>query len=318
MIARIASVYDVAYTGQIPNANAYRSPLVNPIDTNALTVDAASLNLPSALGVTVGGGRFLNAATAGQPVCVLGAAAAQLLGIDRVLPGERVWVAGMWFYVAGILHRAVLAPEVDSSVLIGFAAAARYLAYTSVYHRHRAAGTPSEIYVRVRAGHVQIVHGLLAATARPEDPSEVAISQPSDALVAEADARGTFDGLLLGLGAIALLVGAIGVANIMVIGVLERRCEIGLRRALGATAGQIRCQFLAEAILLALLGGSIGIAAGALATSVYAHVRHWSTVIPTLAWAGSAGAAILIGAVAGLLPAIRAARLSPSEALRTA
>jgi putative ABC transport system permease protein len=222
----------------------------------------------------------------------------------------------MWFYIAGILRRAVLAPEVDTSVLIGFTAAARYLAYASVNDRHRAAGTPTEIYVRARSGHVQAVHALLAATARPQDPSEVSISQPSDALLAEADARGAFNDLFLGLGAIALLVGAIGVANIMIIGVLERRAEIGLRRALGATAGQIRCQFLAEAVLLSALGGAVGIGAGAFATAVYARARDWSTVIPTMAWAGATVAAILIGAAAGLLPAIRAARLSPTEALR--
>ena len=123
---------------------------------------------------------------------------------------------------------------------------------------------------------------------------------------------------MLGLGAVALLVGAIGVANIMIISVLERRSEIGLRRALGATKAQIRTQFLTEAILLALLGGAAGIAAGALATAIYASTKHWTTVIPAAAWGGGIGAAIAIGAIAGILPAIRAARLAPTEALRTA
>jgi putative ABC transport system permease protein len=143
----------------------------------------------------------------------------------------------------------------------------------------------------------------------------VNVSQPSSALVAQADAKGAFNTLFLGLGAVALLVGAIGVANIMVISVLERRSEIGLRRALGATRGHIRTQFLAEAITLALLGGIAGIVAGAAATASYAHAKGWATVIPTDAWAGGLAAAILIGALAGLLPAIRAARLSPTEAL---
>jgi len=143
------------------------------------------------------------------------------------------------------------------------------------------------------------------------------VSQPSSALVARADAQSALNGLFLGLGAVALLVGAVGVANIMVISVLERRSEIGLRRALGATRGQLRTQFLAEAIMLAVLGGGVGVGAGALATAVYASIKGWATVIPALAWGGGLGAAIVIGAVAGLLPALRAARMAPTEALRT-
>ena len=161
------------------------------------------------------------------------------------------------------------------------------------------------------------VQSVLAATANPEAPNEVQVSQPSDALTARADAAGAFNSLFLGLGAVSLLVGAVGVGNIMLIGVLERRSEIGLRRSLGATKGQIRLQFLSEAILLALLGGAVGVAAGVLATAVYAERKHWTLVIPTTAWAGGMAAALLIGALAGLLPAIRAARMSPTEALRT-
>ena len=318
MIARIGPVYDVAYTGSLANANAFRSPLIPSINTNALSVDATSLNLPGAVGTTVARGRFLNAATATEPTCVLGAAAAQRLGIDRIFPGERVWVGGMWFYVVGILNPAVLAPEIDDSVLIGFTAAKSYLGYSSVLDGHPALGNPTEIYVRSQTSQTNAVYNVLAATANPEDPSEVDVTQPSSTLTAEADAKGAFNGLFLGLGAVALLVGAIGVANIMIISVLERRSEIGLRRALGATRAQIRMQFLTEAILLALLGGAAGIGAGALATAIYAHTKHWTTVIPTLAWGGGIAAAILIGAVAGILPAIRAARLSPTDALRTA
>jgi putative ABC transport system permease protein len=254
-------------------------------------------------------GSYLNAATASEPVAVLGAAAAQRLGIDRVYPGERIWVGGMWFYIAGILNPAVLAPEIDSAVLIGSKAAERYLHFD---------GHPSTIYVRSQTSHVAAVQSVLAATANPENASEVNVSQPSAALTARADAQGAFNGLFLGLGAVALLVGAVGVANIMIISVLERRSEIGLRRALGATKGQIRTQFLTEAILLGLLGGAAGVAAGALATVIYAHTKHWAVVIPSQAWAGGIAAAIGIGALAGILPAIRAARLSPTEALRTA
>ena len=141
------------------------------------------------------------------------------------------------------------------------------------------------------------------------------MSQPSDTLVAQAETKGALNSLFLGLGAVSLLVGAIGVGNVMLIGVLERRSEIGLRRALGATKGHIRIQFLSEAMLLALLGGAVGIGFGAGATAIYAHIQHWALVIPPLAWAGGLTSALLIGAVAGLLPAIRAARMSPTEAL---
>jgi putative ABC transport system permease protein len=206
------------------------------------------------------------------------------------------------------LNSATLTPEIDSSVLIGFPAAEKYLGFD---------GNPSEIYLRANNSQVTTVDNLLAGQANPEDPSAVTVSQPSQALTAQADAAGAFDTLFLGLGAVALLVGAVGVANIMVISVLERRQEIGLRRALGATRRQIRIQFLAEAILLALAGGAVGVILGVISTAVYAHVKGWTVVIPAEAWAGGLGAAILTGTLAGLLPAIRAARLSPTQALWT-
>jgi putative ABC transport system permease protein len=306
MVAELPGVTATQYTGTVNGANAYRSPYIPSINTNALSVVASSLDLPSVVGTSVAQGTYLNEATAKEPVAVLGYAAAQRLGIDRIWPGERIWVGGMWFYVTGILNSATLAPEIDSSILIGFPAAEKYLGFD---------GNPSEIYLRAQNGQVSNVDNLLAAQANPENPDEVNVSQPSQALSAQADASGAFDTLFLGLGAIALLVGAVGVANIMVISVLERRQEIGLRRALGATRGQIRVQFLSEAILLALIGGAVGVALGVISTAVYAHAKGWAIVIPPEAWAGGLGAAILIGALAGLLPAIRAARLSPTEAL---
>jgi putative ABC transport system permease protein len=311
MISRIGPVTAVQYTGRVTDMNVYRSPLIPPVNTNALSVLAASLDLPAIVGTSMAQGRFLNPATAREPVAVLGAAAAARLGIDRLYPGERIRVGrsarvGQWFYLSGILRPAVLAPEIDAAVLVGFPAAQAYLGFD---------GHPSEIYVRADTDHVRVVHDLLAATANPEHPSQVTVSQPSDALVARAAAKSALNGLFLGLGAVSLLVGAVGVANTMIISVLERRSEIGLRRALGAARGHIRLQFLCEAMLLAALGGAAGIAAGAGATASYAHSNHWSTVIPALAWGGGIGAAVLIGAVAGLLPALRAARMSPTQAL---
>jgi putative ABC transport system permease protein len=307
MIGRVYPVESVAATGKV-EGSVYRTPLVPSVDTNAIGVEAASLGLLHTLNLEVSQGRYLNAATAQEPVAVLGPAAAQRLGVDRIYPGERIWVADQWLYLVGILGPSVLTPEIESAVLVGFGAAERYLHFN---------GHPNTIYVRAQNSQVAAVQSVLAATADPEAPNEVNVSQPSATLTARAEAQSALNGLFLGLGAVALLVGAVGVANIMVISVLERRSEIGLRRALGATRGQIREQFLSEAVLLALAGGAVGVAAGALATAIYAAAKGWTVVVPTLAWAGGFGAALLIGAVAGLVPALRAARLSPTEALRT-
>jgi putative ABC transport system permease protein len=308
MIARLPGVTSVQDTGMLSGVNVYKSPYIPQIETNTLSVDAATLGLPAAAGTSLAQGRYLNAATEREPVAVLGSVAAQLLGIDRIRPGMRIWARGQWFYVTGILHHAVLAPEIDSAVLIGFPAAEKYLNFD---------GHPSRIYVRTvnTQAATTAVDNLLAYQANPENPNQVGVSRPSDVLTAQADAKGALDTLFLGLGAVALLVGAIGVANIMVISVLERRQEIGLRRALGARRGQICAQFLAEAILLSLAGGAAGVAAGAAATATYARSHRELLVIPPEAWAGGLAAAVLIGALAGLLPAIRAARLSPTQAL---
>jgi putative ABC transport system permease protein len=315
MIARLPGVTAVQGTGTVSGVDVYKSPLIPPIETNALSVDAATLNLPAVAGTSLAQGRFLNAATAREPAAVLGAVTARLLGVDRIRPGMRIWidgeVGGQWLYVTGILNPDTYAPEIDSAVLVGFPAAEEYLNFD---------GHPSQIYVRTIPNDQAVttaVDSLLGAQANPENPGQVTVSQPSDALTAQADAKGALDTLFLGLGAVALLVGAIGVANIMVISVLERRQEIGLRRALGATRGQIRAQFLAEAILLSLAGGVAGVVIGAVATAAYARGHGEVVVIPPQAWAGGLAAAIIIGALAGLLPAIRAARLSPTQALLT-
>jgi putative ABC transport system permease protein len=307
MISRIGPVQQVQSTGAT-KAKVYRNQLIPAVNTNSLGVKAASLQLPQIVRTSVVKGRFLNAATATEPVVVLGSTAAQRLGYDRVQVGQRVWLGGMWFYVAGILSPATLAPEIDTSVLVGFSAAHKYLGFD---------GHPTTIYVRSQVNRVDDVHSVLGATANPQNPNQVSVSNPSDALVARAAAKSALNGLFLGLGAVALLVGGVGVANTMIISVLERRSEIGLRRALGATRRHIRIQFLTESILLAALGGAVGVASGVLATVAYALIKGWAVVVPASAWAGGAAAAAAIGSIAGVVPAIRAARMQPTEALRT-
>ncbi len=316
-ITHLDDVQLVAHTGLIKNKFVYRNPMIPDGNTGGLQVRATSLNLPSVLNTGIARGTWLNEGTARIPVAVLGSTAAQRLGIDRVHPDQRIWLGHQWFNVAGILQSSPLEPDIDTSALIGYPAAQKYLSYVSVVRGERKAGPPSSIYVRANIDHVVAVQSLLAQTANPEAPIEVNVSQPSDVLTARAAAAGALDSLFLGLGVVALIVGAVGVANIMIISVLERRSEIGLRRALGATKGQIRTQFLAEAILLAVIGGVVGVLAGAAATAMYANSKSWAIVIPVEAWSGGIASAILIGALAGLMPAVRASRMPPTVALRT-
>ncbi len=318
--ARITHLDDVqllAHTALIKHTYVYRNSMIPVGNTGGLQVRATSLNLLSVLNTGLARGAWLNPGTAREPVAVLGAAAAQRLGIDRVFPDQRIWLGGQWFNVAGVLEPSPLEPDIDNSALIGYPAAQRYLGYVGLIQGAQRTGPPSSIYVRVETDHVSAVQALLAPTANPEAPDEVNVSQPSDALTARAAAAGAFDSLFLGLGVVALIVGAVGVANIMIISVLERRSEIGLRRALGATKAQIRTQFLGESILLAVIGGVVGVLAGALATAIYAGSKGWDIVIPAEAWTGGIASAILIGAFAGLMPAVRASRMPPTVALRT-
>jgi putative ABC transport system permease protein len=308
MIGGISDVTGDVPTYQVAGASVLRSPFVPPQQTGGLGVDATGENLPQVLGTSMASGRFLSAVSQRYPEVVLGAQAASTLQIEQVGGHVEVYLGGTWFNVIGILKPVLLDSSLDTAVFISLPVAERLF---------RVKPNPSEIYVRADVNDVTGVAGLLAPTADPQNTSGVQVSRPSDVLEARAAAKGQFTTLLLGLGAVALLVGAIGIANIMVISVLERRGEIGLRRALGATRRHISTQFLTESAVLAALGGIVGLGLGAGATAVYAVAQNEPFVVPLYALVAAPVSGVVIGALAGLYPAGKAARLSPTEALRT-
>jgi putative ABC transport system permease protein len=306
MIGRIRSVESATPIGLLTDAKVYRTDRIPAVQSGGIGAYAVRTDLLDTVRGTLRSGIWLNEAIARYPAVVLGAATADRLGIGALHREMQIWIGGRWFTVIGILNPVPLAPELDLGALIGWPAAQNYLGF---------GGDITTVYTRTNPDAVGAVRDLLARTANPAQPNEVDVSRPSDALAAQAAADKTFTALLLGLGAVALLVGGIGVANTMVISVLERRSEIGLRRSLGATREHIRTQFLTESLLLSLLGGGAGIVLGSAVTAVYASAQGWPTVVPTWAVAGALAAALLIGGVAGLYPAIRAARVAPTEAL---
>ncbi len=310
-VRHLASVRAAAAVTTVTGATVRRSPFIEAAETSGLAVDAADPQLLATLGGRIERGRFLDAANGRYPLVVLGAVAAQRLGVQRLVAGGRpvqVYIENTWFTVAGIVGPLPLAPEIERAVLIGYPIAQRLFGTA----RHA-----STLYVRADPERVPEADALLGATADPQNPEQTQVSRPSEALQARADAQSTLTAVFLGLGAVALLVGGVGIANVMVISVLERRPEIGLRRALGARSVHIGVQFIGESVLLSLLGGAVGIGLGAAATAGYATTQGWIVVVPLLAVAGAVALALLLGAIAGLYPAIRAARLAPAAALRS-
>lgn len=306
MVDRIGPVTSTAGTTTV-SATVRRTDLIDEDVNGGIRIAAADLNTLEAIGGDLATGRFLDQASAVLPTVVLGADAARRLGIDDLAGNPRVWLGGDWFAVIGILDPAPLAPEIDSAALIGYPVANELFGTTR---------SPSTLYIRAAPDLVEAVRSVIARSVDPESPNEVNVSRPSDALEARAATDQALQNLLLGLGAVALVVGGVGITNVMVISVLERRAEIGVRRAMGARRLHIAGQFLAEATFLSTVGGVGGVVLGASVTTLYARSQGWLVDVPVPALAGGAAAALAVGLVAGVSPAIRAARLDPAEALR--
>ena len=307
MISRIGPIETTSMVSAV-DANVYKNNLIPQGRTGGISVQAVDLELLDVLAGSMADGVWFDDAKATYPNVVLGSVAAARLGIREISGTQPIWLGDQWFTVIGILNTFELAPDLDRAALIGHDAAETYLAHENL---------PTRVLVRVDPAKVDQVTTVLAATANPEFPEEVEVDKPTEVLEAQEAADDTLTALFLGLGAVALLVGGVGIANVMVISVLERRAEIGLRRALGATRRHIAGQFFGEALLLAAMGGVGGVAFGVTATAVYANIKGWATLVPPVAVIGGIAAALLIGGIAGLYPATRAARLSPTEALRT-
>jgi putative ABC transport system permease protein len=307
MIRRIPGVLSAAATRKVDDVAVLRSDKIPSEQTGGISVIATEASLLETLDATMADGVFLNEATATQPTVVLGSVAAERLGITSLDDHPMVYLGDRWFTVIGILDPVPLAPDIDRSVMIGYDVGIEMFGLDE---------SASTVRVRTDPDLTEQVADKIAGTANPEEPSEVQVSRPSDALEAKAKVNESLTALLLGLGGVALLVGGVGIANVMVISVLERRSEIGVRRALGATRRHIRLQFLVESMMLSALGGTTGVLIGAAITKFYADSRDWTFTVPLAGLLGGIGASLVIGALAGLYPAVRASRLAPAEAVR--
>ena len=300
----VAALYPV-------DARARRNELIPEAQTGGVTISAitsADLDLLEPVNGSVQFGRFHDPTSVEVPAVVLGSLAAERLGIRHLTGHPTINISGTNFSVIGVLDEfEILNTDLNRTAIIGLNVAANLF---------ETPDNPGAIYAQVQPEQLDDVRELIPAQANPFAPGEVAVSRPTEALEIREVIDETFARILQSLALIVLAVGGIGIANIMVISVIERRGEIGLRRSLGATRKHIASQFIIESTVLSLLGGVLGVAIGVAIVIGYAQYKDFDLIIPWFWLTIGVGAAFVLGALAGLYPAWRASRLDPAEAVR--
>jgi putative ABC transport system permease protein len=306
MVERIGPVQEVTSTTQT-DLLVRRSNFISEFEGGGISTIVTSAELLDVIGGNLIDGRFIEDGLSDIPVTVLGNVTAQRLGINNLSTPTKILIENEWFGVVGILEELKIHPDLDRSVFIGYGVAKTLFDIDE---------EPTTIYLRANPTFIEDVVEVLAPSMNPENPDQVEVTRPSDALEAQQAAEEAFTNLLLGLGSVALLVGGVAIANVMVMSVLERRMEIGVRRSIGATRREIRYQFLLESIVLSGIGGLVGVLLGTAITLGYTNYTNIVFSIPVWQIFGAVLLALLIGAISGVYPAIKASKIQPAEAVR--
>ena len=306
MVERIGPVEEVTSTTQT-DLLVRRSNFISEFEGGGISTIVTSSELLNVIGGKLSEGRFITDGLADLPVTVLGSVTAKRLGITNLSKPTKILIDDEWFGVIGIIEELKIHPDLDRSVFIGYGAAKKLFDINK---------EPTTIYLRANPTFIEDVVEVIAPSMNPENPDQVEVSRPSDALEAQQAVEASFTNLLLGLGSVALLVGGVAIANVMVMSVLERRMEIGVRRSIGATRREIRYQFLLESVVLSGIGGLVGVMLGSLITLAYTNYTNIVFSIPVWQILGAVVLALLIGAISGVYPAIKASKIQPAEAVR--
>ena len=306
MVERIGPVEEVTSTTQT-DLLVRRSNFISEFEGGGISTIVTSSELLNVIGGNLSEGRFITDGLSDLPVTVLGNVTAKRLGITNLSKPTKILIDDEWFGVIGIVEELKIHPDLDRSVFIGYGAAKKLFDINE---------EPTTIYLRANPTFIEDVVEVIAPSMNPENPDQVEVSRPSDALEAQQAVEASFTNLLLGLGSVALLVGGVAIANVMVMSVLERRMEIGVRRSIGATRREIKYQFLLESIVLSGIGGLVGVMLGSLITLAYTNYTNIVFSIPVWQILGAVVLALLIGAISGVYPAIKASKIQPAEAVR--
>ena len=306
MVERIGPVEEVTSTTQT-DLLVRRSNFISEFEGGGISTIVTSSELLNVIGGKLSEGRFITDGLSDLPVTVLGNVTAKRLGITNLSKPTKILIDDEWFGVIGIVEELKIHPDLDRSVFIGYGAAKKLFDINE---------EPTTIYLRANPTFIEDVVEVIAPSMNPENPDQVEVSRPSDALEAQQAVEASFTNLLLGLGSVALLVGGVAIANVMVMSVLERRMEIGVRRSIGATRREIRYQFLLESVVLSGIGGLVGVMLGSLITLAYTNYTNIVFSIPVWQILGAVVLALLIGAISGVYPAIKASKIQPAEAVR--